>query len=57
MPVNHMEGHILSIFGKDKGSFKVKGGTKMHFSHPVIKDGKLYIRHDNSLFVYDIAKK
>jgi len=40
-----------------KGSFKVKGGTKMHFSHPVIKDGKLFIRHDNSLFVYDIAKK
>ncbi|RPH33931.1 MAG: hypothetical protein EHM93_02875 [Bacteroidales bacterium] len=40
-----------------KGSFKVKGGTNMHFSHPVIKDGKLYIRHDNSLFVYDVAKK
>jgi len=38
------------------GSFMVKGGTKMHFSHPVIKDGRLYIRHDNSLFVYDIAK-
>src|SRR3989344_6695097 len=23
MPVNHMEGHVLSVFGKDKGSFKV----------------------------------
>src|SRR3989344_6649671 len=22
-PVNHMEGHILSVFGKNKGSFKV----------------------------------
>ncbi len=24
IPVNHMEGHILSIFGKHKGSFKVE---------------------------------
>lgn len=40
------------------GFFKIKGGTpQLHCSHPVIKDGKLYIRHDNSLFVYDIAKK
>ncbi|NVO09665.1 MAG: PQQ-like beta-propeller repeat protein [Bacteroidales bacterium] len=40
------------------GSFKIKGGTEqLHCSHPVIKDGRLYIRHDNSLFVYDIAKK
>lgn len=23
-PVNHMEGHILSIFGKNKGSFKIQ---------------------------------
>ncbi|OGI63669.1 tRNA (adenosine(37)-N6)-threonylcarbamoyltransferase complex transferase subunit TsaD [Candidatus Nomurabacteria bacterium RIFCSPHIGHO2_01_FULL_40_20] len=23
MPVNHMEGHILSVFGKNKGSFKI----------------------------------
>lgn len=38
------------------GSFKVKGGTGYHCSHPVIKDGILYIRHDNSLFAYDIAK-
>jgi N6-L-threonylcarbamoyladenine synthase len=29
MPVNHMEGHVLSVFGKDKGTFKIplqKGG-------------------------------
>lgn len=39
------------------GSFQVKGGNpKMHCSHPVINDGRLYVRHDNSLFVYDIAK-
>jgi outer membrane protein assembly factor BamB len=39
------------------GSFEVLGGTKDHCSHPVIKDGKLYIRHDNSLFAYNIAKE
>lgn len=24
MPVNHMEGHILSVFGKNKGKFKIE---------------------------------
>jgi len=24
IPVNHMEGHILSVFGKNKGKFKIK---------------------------------
>lgn len=38
------------------GSFKIPGGTKYHCSHPVIKDGRLYVRHDNSLFVYHISK-
>jgi len=38
------------------GSFKVSGGSKIHCSHPVIDDGRLYIRHDNSLFVYNISK-
>ena len=38
------------------GSFRVKGGSGLHCSHPVIQDGRLYVRHDNSLFVYNIAK-
>jgi outer membrane protein assembly factor BamB len=38
------------------GSFKVTGGSNEHFSHQVIKDGRLYIRHENSLFVYNISK-
>lgn len=37
-----------------KGSFKVKKGTKEHFSHPVIKNGILYIRHGKALLAYDI---
>lgn len=24
VPVNHMEGHVLSVFGKEKGTFKIK---------------------------------
>jgi hypothetical protein len=38
------------------GSFVVSGGSNEHFSHPVIKDGRLYIRHENSLLVYNISK-
>lgn len=37
--------------------FKITAGTKEHFSHPVIKDGVLYIRHGKALLVYDIRKK
>lgn len=39
------------------GSFRIRGGNPEHFSHPVIKDGRLYVRHDNSLFVYNISKE
>jgi outer membrane protein assembly factor BamB len=37
--------------------FKIAAGTKEHFSHPVICDGILYIRHGKSLLAYDIRKK
>ena len=37
-----------------KGSFKVDKGTKEHFSHPVIKNGVLYIRHGNAILAYNI---
>jgi outer membrane protein assembly factor BamB len=41
---------------KTLGSFRVEGGIeKQHCSHPVIKDGRLYVRHDNSIFVYNIS--
>lgn len=37
------------------GSFRVpEGGTGMHWAHPVICRHRLYIRHDDKLFVYDI---
>ena len=37
--------------------FKISAGTKEHFSHPVIKDGVLYIRHGKALLAYNIQKK
>jgi outer membrane protein assembly factor BamB len=37
--------------------FKITAGTKEHFSHPVIKDGILYIRHGKSLMAYNIKKQ
>ncbi len=34
--------------------FKVSKGSKEHFSHPVIANGVLYIRHGNALMAYKI---
>ena len=36
------------------GSFKVKKGTGQHFSHPVISNGVLYIRHGDALLAYQV---
>jgi len=37
-------------------SFKVTKGTKEFFTHPVIHDGVLYIRHGEALMAYSIKK-
>lgn len=37
------------------GSFRVpEGGKGMCWAHPVVCGGRLYIRHDDRLFVYDV---
>jgi len=41
---------------KKLGGFKVPYGSAQHWAHPVIENGRLYIRHGNSLMVYDIRK-
>lgn len=43
----------LTGFNK-KGGFKVPYGGAQHWAHPVIENGRLYVRHGNSLMVYDI---
>ena len=36
-------------------SFKLKEGSGEHWAHPVIRSGKLYVRHGDILNIYDIA--
>ncbi|HPS61684.1 MAG TPA: PQQ-like beta-propeller repeat protein [Bacteroidales bacterium] len=38
------------------GLFKITRGTKAHYSHPVICNGILYIRHGKSLLAYRIKE-
>ncbi|MCX6232422.1 MAG: PQQ-binding-like beta-propeller repeat protein [Bacteroidetes bacterium] len=38
-------------------SFKISQGSREHFTHPVIKNGFLYVRHGNALLAYDVRKK
>jgi outer membrane protein assembly factor BamB len=40
---------------KESGSFKIPGVRKPSWSHPVIHRGKLYLREQDQLLVYDIA--
>ena len=42
---------------KKISAFKVPYGTDQHWAHLVISSGRLFVRHGNSLMVYDIRKK
>jgi len=37
-----------------QGKTQVKLGSDQHWAHPVINDGKLYVRHGNALIAYKI---
>jgi outer membrane protein assembly factor BamB len=37
-------------------SFKVPFGSGVHWSHPVISDGILYVRHMDALMAYNIKE-
>ncbi len=37
-------------------SFKIKQGNGQHWAHPAISDGRLYIRHGDTLMVFDIRQ-
>ena len=40
------------------GQFKVpEGGKSMYWAHPVVYEGRLYVRHADKLYTYDIKKK
>jgi len=38
-------------------SFRITRGSGMHWAHPAISDGRLYIRHGDVLMAYDIKGK
>jgi len=38
-------------------AFKITKGEKQHWAHPVISDGRLYIRHGEILMCFDIKAK
>jgi outer membrane protein assembly factor BamB len=50
----------VALMSADRNSFKIVSrfrislGDGPHFSHPVIYNGRLYIRHGNALMVYNI---
>ena len=35
-------------------SFEVAKGAKEHWAHPVVCDGRLYVRHGDALMAYNI---
>ena len=37
--------------------FEVPMGSDQHWAHPVVSNGRLFVRHGNALMVYDIASK
>ena len=47
--VNYEQGKL-----EPAGQFKVKEGTGHHFSHPVVANGVMYIRHGDALMAYRI---
>ena len=44
--------HEFRIINK----FPIPLGTKEHWAHPAIHDGRMYIRHGNALMVYNIGR-
>jgi outer membrane protein assembly factor BamB len=45
-----------SQYMKVISTFKIEKGAGMHWAHPAIYNGKLYIRHGDVLMVYNIKK-
>lgn len=37
--------------------FPVKFGSRQHWSHPIISDGVMYVRHGNALAAFDIRRR
>jgi outer membrane protein assembly factor BamB len=42
---------------REKGSFTLPGVTRPSWPHPVVADGRLYLREQDALYVYDVRRK
>ena len=42
---------------REKGRFEIPDKAQMSWAHPVISDGRLYVRNQDTLLVYDIKAK
>ena len=42
---------------KEKGRFEIPDKGQPSWAHPVISDGRLYVRNQDTLLVYDIKTK
>jgi len=49
--VDYSNGSMESV-----SSFRIKKGSREHFSHPVIYNGVLYVRRGNAIMGYDISR-
>ena len=66
--VTYADGHLYiqgenNMFGlaeasstgyREKGRFSIPEKGQMSWAHPVISDGRLYVRNQDTLLVYDI---
>ena len=41
---------------KEKGAFSIPNVTNPSWSHPVVAGGKLYLREQDNLYVYDLKR-
>ena len=42
---------------EEVSSFRISRGSREHYSHPVIHDGVLYLRHGEVLMAFDISSQ
>ncbi|MFO7668168.1 MAG: PQQ-binding-like beta-propeller repeat protein [Bacteroidales bacterium] len=49
--VSYMDGKMNKV-----SSFRIERGDREHFSHPVIHNGVLYLRHGDVLMAFDISE-
>jgi outer membrane protein assembly factor BamB len=42
---------------KEKGGFKIPNVHEPSWSHPVVVDGRLYLREQDTLWVYDVKAR